>query len=361
MTPQERKNWVGMMGARRAWWDRRREAIVEPRWEIVDAHVHLWDERDLPDPQEAGACLRTSRYLLPEFLADAESGHRIAQCVYVECGSGYDTAGPAHLRPVGEAEFAAGLADELAARQATAIGAIVAHADLRDPELEQVLEAYRARGRGLVRAVRHSGARLEDPAARLIAGAAPAGLYADPAFRRGVARLGEHGLAFDAFQFHFHFQLGDLAALARAAPGTTIIVNHLGAPVGFAPNCPAGGGGRDPVFDAWARHVEALARLPNVVMKLGGVASIVTGYDGHRRDIPPGSQDFVDERGAYFHRAIRCFGPQRCMFGSNFPVDSVSIGYAVLWNAFKMIAAEYEGPDRRALLAGTARRVYRLA
>ena len=95
-------------------------------------------------------------------------------------------------------------------------------------------------------------------------------------------------------------------------------------------------------------------------MKLGGLASIVTGYDGYLRDKPPTSEQFVDERGSYFHHAIRCFGPDRCMFESNFPVDSVSISYAILWNAFKLIAADYDTPGRQALLARTARRVYRM-
>lgn len=200
MTPQERKTWVRRMGARRAWWDRRREAIVEPGWEVVDTHVHLWDERDFPDPA-GGGMLRTSRYLLDEFLRDTASGHRVAQCVYVECGSGCYADGPDDLRPVGEAEFASALAERLAASQsATRIGAVVAHADLRNPELERVLDAHEDKGRGLVRAIRHSGARLDDPSARLLAGAAPPRLYADPAFRRGVAVLGGRGLAFDAFQ-----------------------------------------------------------------------------------------------------------------------------------------------------------------
>ena len=111
----------------------------------------------------------------------------------------------------------------------------------------------------------------------------------------------------------------------------------------------------------WAEHVSRLAELPNLVMKLGGLASIVTGYDGYKRDNPPSSDEFVAERGAYFRHAIRCFGAERCMFESNFPVDSVSISYGVLWNAFKKIATDYGDASRRALLAETARRVYRMS
>ncbi|MCB1694555.1 MAG: amidohydrolase family protein, partial [Pseudomonadales bacterium] len=133
-------------------------------------------------------------------------------------------------------------------------------------------------------------------------------------------------------------------------------VNHLGAPVGFT-HAPAD---RDPVYAEWARAIERLARLPNIFMKLGGLASIVTGYDGCKRAMPPSSAEFVAERSAYFDHAIGCLGPERCMFESNFPVDSVSIGYRTLWNAFKTMAMAYDGSARRALLAGTARRVYRI-
>lgn len=352
VTPQERAAWVRAMGARTEWWQERAEAILLPEAELVDAHFHLWDAKRLPDPEDPRCVLQTSRYLLDEFRRDTQSGHRVVQCVYVECGTGHRCDGPENLRPVGETAFVAGLARGAAHPR---IGAMVAHADLRDPELDLVLDMHEQEGGGLVRGIRHAGARLEDPSARLLAGAAPAGLYADDAFRRGVARLGERDLVFDAFQFHF--QLPELVALARAVPGTTFVVNHLGTPIGYAP----GSGAEDPVFAAWRAGVEELAALPNIVMKLGGLASVVTGYDGASRARPPGSETFVAERGAYFHHAIRCLGPERCMFESNFPVDSVSIGYAVLWNAFKRIAMGYGAAARADLFAGTARRVYRMA
>ena len=351
MTPEERAGWVRAMGARSDWWALRREPGVAPEADLVDAHFHLWQARTLPDPQDATRSLQTSRYLLDEFRRDTGSGHRVVQCVYVECGTAHYPDGPAPLRPVGETEFVAALARQGGTPE---IAAMVAHADLRDPDLDRVLDAHEAAGGGLVRSIRHAGARLEDPADRLLAGAAPPGLYADPDFRRGVARLGARGLVFDAFQFHF--QVGQLVALAQAVPGTTFVVNHLGTPVGYAgPPAEA-----DPVFAAWRDGIEALARLPNIVMKLGGLASVVTGYDGGTRDLPPGSESFVAERGAYFHHAIGCLGPERCMFESNWPVDSVSIGYAVLWNAYKRIALDYGPAAQAALLAGTARRVYRI-
>ena len=294
MTPEERAGWVRAMGARSDWWALRREPVVAPEADLVDAHFHLWQARTLPDPQDATRSLQTSRYLLDEFRRDTGSGHRVVQCVYVECGTAHYPDGPAPLRPVGETEFVAALARQGGTPE---IAAMVAHADLRDPDLDRVLDAHEAAGGGLVRSIRHAGARLEDPADRLLAGAAPPGLYADPDFRRGVARLGARGLVFDAFQFHF--QVGQLVALAQAVPGTTFVVNHLGTPVGYAgPPAEA-----DPVFAAWRDGIEALARLPNIVMKLGGLASVVTGYDGGTRDLPPGSER------TRLQRNLRCICP----------------------------------------------------
>lgn len=353
MTPEERNFWVRKMGDRRDWWELRKEAIIAPELEIVDAHIHLWDSREIPDPQGEGRVIETNRYLLEEFLRDTQSGHNVTGCVYIECGSRYLSEGPAHLRPLGETGFAVSMAKELAAMEsAPQIKAIVAYADLRHPDLETVLDAHQHKSDGLVRGIRHSAARLDDPSARLIAGAAPAGLSADPDFRRGVALLGTRGLCFDSFQFHF--QLEEAYDLALATPGTTIIINHLGGPLGFTRNSD----GEDSVFTAWAEGIDRLAALPNVMMKLGGMASIVTGYDGYTRDCPPSSEEFVAERGAYFHHAISRFGAERCMFESNFPVDSLSISYAGLWNAFKIISMQYSSSDQQALLAGTARRVY---
>jgi predicted TIM-barrel fold metal-dependent hydrolase len=356
MTPQDRALRVRQMGARHDWWALRREPALEPELEVVDAHFHLWAAREFPDPAAPGAMLQTSRYLRDDFLADARgAGHRVAQAVYVECGSGYYTDGPEHLRCVGETAWAAQqAAQSRGADGHETIAAIVAHADLRHADLETLLDAHAAAGQGRLRSLRQSAARLENPADRLLAGAAPAGLYADPALRRGLAKVAERGLVFDAFLFHF--QLDELADLARAVPAATIVLNHLGAPVGYS----GGAAESDPVFAAWSRSIDRLADLPNLVVKLGGLASIVTQYDAHTRPRPPSSQDFVAERGAYFHHAIRRFGPERCLFESNFPVDSVAIGYGSLWNAFKTIAAAHGAAAARQMLAGTARRVYRL-
>ena len=113
-------------------------------------------------------------------------------------------------------------------------------------------------------------------------------------------------------------------------------------------------------FDRWQDDVAAIAECPNVVAKLGGMAMPDNGYGWHDRHMPPTSDEFVEVQGIWYEHMIECFGAERCMFESNFPVDKVSIGYRVLWNGLKKIAADYSEDQKEALFAGTARRVYRL-
>ena len=84
------------------------------------------------------------------------------------------------------------------------------------------------------------------------------------------------------------------------------------------------------------------------------------GFGWHERPVPPSSDEFVESQKRYYEHAIECFGVERCMFESNFPVDRQSCSYHVLWNAFKKIAADYSDEERDALFYGTAAAVYRL-
>ena len=100
--------------------------------------------------------------------------------------------------------------------------------------------------------------------------------------------------------------------------------------------------------------------MPNTVMKLGGLAMEVGGHDFHLRDLPPSSAELEQAWRPVVHTLIEAFGAERCMFESNFPVDKGMCGYAVLWNAFKRLAAGASDDERSALFAGTATQIYRL-
>ena len=178
-----------------------------------------------------------------------------------------------------------------------------------------------------------------------IPGGAVAHLAADRAFRRGVARLGARGLPYESW--HYHTQNQEFLDLARAVPGTTMVFDHFGTPLGVGPWA----GRHDEIFPVWCDEVADLAGCPNVVAKLGGLAMPDNGFGWHRdRDLRPDVDGFIAAQGRWYHHAIESFGPTRCMFESNFPVDKTAVDYDVLWNALKTMAP----PLRRGRAGGAA-------
>ncbi len=154
----------------------------------------------------------------------------------------------------------------------------------------------------------------------------------------------------------YHPQLPELAAFANAVPDLTIISNHIGGLIRVGPYANRD----DEVMDAWRRGIEAVATCPNVVMKLGGLGMPRCGFDWHTRAQPIGSEELASAMAPYITHCIEQFGPERCMFESNFPVDKVSFSYHVLYNAFKRLAQPYTATERAALFHDTAVRVYRI-
>lgn len=314
------------------------EDIVDPDRRIVDPHHHLWPP---------GGVLT---YSVRDLVADVGAGHRVEATVFMECHAEYRPDGPAAYRPVGESAFVAAAAAE----SDGLIAAMVGHADLRSPDLDDVLDAHLEASAGLFRGIRDALSRAEPGLGLMIAGGAPEGLFQDADFRAGVARLGARELTYDSW--HYHYQNGEFLALARAVPDTQMVLDHFGTPIGvgrFADE-------RDAIFESWKDDIAAIARCENVVAKLGGLAMPDNGFGWHVADRPPTSDEFVAAQGRYYRHAIECFGPDRSMFESNFPVDRMSISYPVLWNGLKKIAADYSPSEQDALFAGTATRVYRV-
>jgi L-fuconolactonase len=334
------------LAVRPEWLGQRREEIVEPGLPIVDPHHHLVDRPE------------TGRYLLPELLADLGSGHNITATVYLEWLSMYRAAGPAALRPVGEIEFANGVAAMAASggySGARVCAGIVGFADLTlGGAVEPVLEAQIAAGGGRFRGIRFISATDPDQTQWGSMVARPAGLLADAKLREGFAKLAPLGLGFDAWVYHT--QLGELADLARAFPATSIVLDHVGGAIGLGRYA----GRRDEVFADWRRQILALAACSNVHIKLGGLGMRMFGFTVHTRELPPSSEELAAAWRPYIETCIEAFGPDRAMFESNFPVDKGSCSYHVLWNAFKRIAARYTAAEKAALFAGTATKFYRL-
>jgi predicted TIM-barrel fold metal-dependent hydrolase len=114
------------------------------------------------------------------------------------------------------------------------------------------------------------------------------------------------------------------------------------------------------VFAEWRTAITELAECPNVVAKLGGINMEINGFGWHERPRPPTSAELLEATRPYYELTIELFGPDRCMFESNFPVDKASCSYTVLWNAFKRLTASYSAEDKAKLFHDTATRVYRL-
>ena len=320
------------------------EEILEPQLPIVDPHHHLWDH-----PQ--------NRYLLDELLADTGSGHHITATVFVECMSMYRADGPDEMKPVGETEFVNGVAAMSASGRygATRVAAaIVGFADLTLGErVGAVLDAHLAASPRF-RGIRHAAGWDASDEVRNSHTKPPRSLFLEPGFRRGFAELGRRGLSFEAWLYHP--QLADLVDLAKAFPETTIVLDHLGGPLGIGPYA----GKRGEIFQYWKGAIRRVADCPNVVAKLGGLVMPLNGFGLHKRAEPVTSLELSDLTREWYLHAIDVFGPARCMFESNFPVDKVSCSYRVLWNSFKRIAAPFSAAETAAMFSGTATRVYRL-
>jgi predicted TIM-barrel fold metal-dependent hydrolase len=173
-------------------------------------------------------------------------------------------------------------------------------------------------------------------------------------FRAGLARLTRLGLSLDAWQFHP--QMPDVIDLARACPDANIIVGHCGGLLGYGRHA----GKKDEIITAWTADVAELARSENVTMKLGGMTMRLAAYDYGTLPAPLSSAQLADAWRPYLETCIERFGPRRCMFESNFPVEKMGIGWVALWNAFKRVAAGASADEKQALFSGTARRAYRL-
>ena len=179
-------------------------------------------------------------------------------------------------------------------------------------------------------------------------------LLLDRDFRRGYAYLRSYGLTFEGWVYHT--QIAELTNLAKSFPDTTIILNHLGGPIGVGSYA----GRRDDVFAVWKSAIAELAQCPNVVAKVGGIQMVVNGYRWHERKRPPTSDELLAANRDWYLYLIDRFGPARCMFESNFPVDKLSCSYRVLWNQFKKLTTGFSAGERSAMFNDTAVRVYRL-
>src|SRR5262245_22613344 len=324
------------------------ESPLEPDLPICDSHHHLWEFR--PEP------VHYQRYLLPDLAADLNSGHNVRTTVFIEVKARYRPDGPEEMRPVGEVEFVEDLATESASGKygrAQVAAAIIGYADLKLGErVTLVLEAMQAASPGRFRGIRHSVGW--DPSPELV-NRDIQGVLSSDQYRAGARVLASRGLCLETSLYHP--QLAELAAFARAIPDLTIVLNHIGGLVRIDTYANRD----DEVLLAWRQGIAAVAACPNVILKLGGVGQRRFGFDWPTRAQPIGSVELAAALAPLMQYCIAQFGPRRCMFESNFPVDKVSYSYNVLYNAFKRLSQGYSAAERAALFHDTAALVYPLA
>jgi len=328
----------------KAWLALHDEPILDPDRSIIDPHHHLWRRRN-------------NNYLLEDFWEDTQTGHHIEKTVFVECHAEYRQDGPEHLKPLGETEFVTKQAEQSEQlSQRPTIAGIVGHVDLRLAEkIIPILQTHIELAGGRFRGIRHAGARATRTEGMTIIGRAPEGLYEDKGYRTGVRILAEMDLSFDTW--HYHYQNENFRSLAAACPETTMILDHFGTPLGIG----AFAKKRQSIFTTWQRDIEEIAKQGNVIAKLGGLAMPDNGFGWSERAYPATSDEFAERQSPYYNHAIDCFGVDRCMMESNFPVDKMSISYSVLYNGLKKIAANYNDAEQNLLFYGTANRIYKLS
>ena len=205
------------------WVAKTTEAALEPELPIVDPHHHLW--------QRAG-----NDYMFHDLLADTQTGHNIVGTVFVDCHSMYRKEGPAELRCTGETEFANGVAAMSASGiygNLRACQGIVSHVDLRlGAKAGAVFDAQIAAGNGRFKGIRYQTGWDADPGIRNSRTDPTPELTRDKTWREGFKELAKRDLTFDAWLYHP--QIGEIAELADAFPNTSIILDHVGGPLGYA-------------------------------------------------------------------------------------------------------------------------------
>lgn len=298
------------------------EAMISPEEPIVDAHHHIWrfDRtpwlQGPPVPRIFGEYSALRRdYLMADFLNDCRASG-VVQSVYVQI----------NVAPGDEVEEVQWVSS--VAKESGMPNAITAFANLAGANVSATLDAQL--GYPGVKAIRQQLHWHEKAQYRF---ASRPDLIDDVAWRRGLAEVSRRNLAFELQVFSSQMQ--GATRLVRDFPDLHFILIHAGM---LEDRSPAG-------WQQWREAMIELARLPNVSVKLSGLGTFLRACR---------EQDWRD----VIVQTVDCFGPQRCMFGSNFPIERLWTSYGELVRVFKRCIASYSGDERRALLSGTARRVY---
>ena len=329
------------------WLATRSEQALDPGMPIVDTHHHLYHRPGI-------------RYLLDDYLCDIDTGHDVRASVFVQARAMLRADGPVELQSVGEVEFVNGVAAMSASGiygSSRVCAAIIGAADLNlGSDVRHVLERLILAGGGVdgrFRGIRQTLCWDRDTPLLNPAYPTTETMVDSPTFRAGFAELAKLGLRFEAWAF-FH-QLHAVARLARAFPDTQIILNHLGGILRIREYAD-----RPEVFDIWRKGIDDLASSHNVIIKLSGLGMRIGGFGFEDRATAPSSEELAEAWRPWISHAIMAFGPKRCVFGSNFPVDKGSFSFGIGLNALKRLVASLEYTDQHRIFWRNAQEIYDL-
>ncbi|MCI0835112.1 MAG: amidohydrolase family protein [Chloroflexi bacterium] len=296
---------------------------------FIDTHHHLWDLENNSYPwlkEDVGhfigdySAIRQT-YLISDFHRGAH-GLPLKKSVHVQAEWDHDAD------PVGETAWLQGIADDPASNGMP--NAIIAYANLSDPDVEGVLErhAEHANWRG----IRHMLNWSDDPKFRF---AESGDLMSDPQWRSGFKLLAKFNVSFEVQIWPW--QLQEASRLANDIPEVQIILGHTAMPIGRSPA----------ELREWRKGLEALGAAPNISAKISALGMLDKQWT--TGSIAPFVLDAID-----------ILGVDRCMFASNFPVDSLFSDYATLWNAYDEITSDFSDSERAKLFHDNAEKYYKI-
>jgi predicted TIM-barrel fold metal-dependent hydrolase len=294
---------------------------------IIDAHQHFWNldqnylpwlKDEPPVPFRYGDYASLKRNYLPADYREDSGDFDVVGTVFVE--TEWDPKDPA-----GEVTWV-----EKLAKSESLPSVMVAQAWLDRDDAESVLALHGESS--IVRGIRHKPRAVPKP--DLVVAGAP-GSMGDPNWRRGYAMLAPNGLSFDLQTPWWH--LAEARRLADDFGNTQIILNHTGLP---ADRSKEG-------LEGWRAAMRLLAGAANVAAKISGIGQA-------------GKPWSVDANRAIVRDTIEIFGTERCMFASNFPVDSLVASFGTIYSGFAEITSDLLSAERDALFYANAMRIYRI-
>ena len=342
---------------------------------IVDPHIHLWAPRTTPRlvspavklfgwsgwamrnlvpklfPAAALAFVGKTDHVMADYLPDtwrADTGPcEVRGFVHVQA----DWHGKGPLGSAGETHWLERICGP-------ELLGIVGHADLGADSLANLLDAHREASPRFV-GIRDMLAHDRDRGV-MNYDAQPERCL-EPKWQAGFVELGRRNLSFDAWMYHP--QLRSFETVVRKHPGTRVILDHLGSPLGYGGPFMSYGhteAARKEIAARWRDDLAALAEHPQVHAKISGLTMPVLGWGFHQRATPPSRAELVNCLGPMVETALELFGPQRCMFASNFPMDKVSAAWTTFYEVFDELTRTRDESERRALFHDNAVRVYGL-